>query len=130
MKLRGEHRFEAPREQVWECLLDPEVLARTLPGVEKLERTGEGEYAGALDIRIGPVRGRFDGGVTLSNLQAPDSYDLRLRGRGAPGFVDGKGSVELAEDGEATVMRYDLDLQVGGRIAGVGSACSTARRGP
>lgn len=120
MKLSGEHRFEAPRERVWQALLDPEVLAGTLPGFQRLERVGDGQYAGSLALGVGPVQGRFDGRVELSELRPPESYRLSLSGRGAPGYVEGGGLVELSVDGDATLMRYDLEIAVGGRIAGVG----------
>ena len=120
MKLTGEHRFAAPRDRVWQALLDPEVLAGTLPGFQRLERVGDHEYAGTLALGVGPVQGRFDGRVQLTDLQAPEAYRLQMSGRGTPGYVDGTGSVRLTEDGDGTVMSYEIEVNVGGRIAGVG----------
>lgn len=121
VKLQGEHRFDVPRQAVWQALLDPEVLARTLPGCEELERTGDNQFAGALNLRVGPVQGKFQGKVTLSDLEPETGYHLAVDGSGAPGFVKGEGTVRLEDaDGGGTVLRYDLDAQVGGRIAGVG----------
>lgn len=121
MKLQGRHTFEAPREAVWKALNDPEVLARTLPGCERLEEKEPHVYAGALNIRVGPVSGLFQGTVKLRDLEENRGYHLDLNGQGAPGFVQGKGSVTLEDgDGGGTVLTYDLDAQVGGRIAGVG----------
>jgi carbon monoxide dehydrogenase subunit G len=121
MKLQGRHTFDAPREAVWKALNDPEVLARTLPGCERLEETEPHVYAGTLDIQVGPVSGKFQGKVELRDLEENRGYHLSLDGQGAPGFVQGKGSVELEDgDGGGTVLIYDLDAQVGGRIAGVG----------
>jgi carbon monoxide dehydrogenase subunit G len=130
VKLKGEHTFAAPRELVWEALNDPDVLARTLPGCEKLERVEDNRMEGAIDIKVGPVQGKFQGGVTLSDVDPGRGYSLHLKGTGAPGFVDGKGTVAI-EDAPAdraapagtppgTILRYDVDAQVGGRIAGVG----------
>ncbi|MDX1501453.1 MAG: carbon monoxide dehydrogenase subunit G [Thermoanaerobaculia bacterium] len=120
MKIEGEHRFEAAPESVFEALLDPEVLARTLPGIQKLDRVGDNEYRGALDIRVGPVQGRFQGKVSLSEIQPPESYRLQMSGQGPHGFVNGDGAIRLEGDGGGTLLRYDVDAQVGGRIAGVG----------
>lgn len=120
MKIAGEHLFEASREEVWKALLDPQVLAGTLPGFEQLEEVGENEYAGALNMRVGPVQGQFKGRVKLSDLEPPSSYRMKMSGKGAPGFVDGEGSLRLEEEGGATRLHYDIDAQVGGRIAGVG----------
>lgn len=121
MKVQGQHRIAAPRERVWEGLLDPEVLANTLPGAKELRQTGDNHFEGALDIKVGPVQGRFDGDVTLADLDPGQGYTLRLAGKGAPGFVNGQGKVRLSDDEDGgTLVDYDLDAQVGGRIAGVG----------
>lgn len=120
MKVSGEFTFDAPQDEVWEALLDPEVLASVLPGCEKLERTGEDAYEGALKIKVGPVQGKFDGKIGLSDIVPPEGYSMIVDGRGAPGFVKAKAQVKLAADGDQTVMTYDSDAQIGGRIATVG----------
>jgi carbon monoxide dehydrogenase subunit G len=120
VKLEGTYTFDAPRETVWQALLDPEVLARTMPGCEKLEQIGENEYKGALKIRVGPVQGQFEGIVNLSNITAPESYRMQVDGKGAPGFMKGVGEVHLEDQGESTLMHYSGEAQVGGRIASVG----------
>lgn len=120
MKLAGEYRMQVPRAQVWESLLDAEVLSRCLPGFERLERVGENDFEGALDIRVGPVQGKFQGRLTLSNLDPPSGYSLQMKGQGPAGFVNGTGDLQLVDEGEGTLLRYDMDTQVGGKIAGVG----------
>ncbi len=120
MKVAGEHRFDAPPEEVWEALLDPEVLAAIMPGCKKLELTGENQYQGVLDIRIGPVQGQFQGKVRLEDLDPPNGYSMRLDGQGAPGFVKATARIGIAADGDGTNMTYEGDAQVGGRIASVG----------
>ena len=120
MKIAGEYTFDAPRDLVWEALFDPEILASVMPGCEKLELVGENSYEGVLKIKVGPVQGKFNGKVTLSDIQAPDSYHMEVDGRGAPGFVKADAQVTLAEDGDKTVLKYDSDAKVGGRIATVG----------
>ena len=121
MKIQGEHRFSAPRQEVWKALLDPDVLSRTVPGSQGLERVGDNEFKGQLTMKIGPVSGVFQGKVGLENLDPPNGYTLKLDGRGAPGFVNGTGNIRLEDDpAGGTLLRYDVDAQVGGRIAGVG----------
>lgn len=124
VKLQGQHTFEATRDRVWAALLDPDVLARTLPGCEQLEQVEENRFQGALTVKVGPVQGKFNGTVTLSDLVPPESYRLALEGQGPSGFMNGNGTLRLEEVGETvsvqTILHYDVDAQVGGRIAGVG----------
>lgn len=127
MKLQGEHTFDAPRSEVWEALLDPQILVNTLPGCESLEEVGENEFKGALNIQVGPVSGKFDGLVKLLELEPEEGYRLKLDGKGAPGFVKGAGKIRLADaEGGGTVLSYEIDAQVGGRIAGVGQRLLTS----
>ncbi|MCQ3977836.1 MAG: carbon monoxide dehydrogenase [Anaerolineae bacterium] len=120
VKLEGTYTFEAPREVVWEALLDPNVLASVMPGCERLEQVGDNEYKGALKIRVGPVQGAFEGLVNLSDINTPESYRMQVDGKGAPGFMKGVGEVRLEDQGASTLMRYSGEAQVGGRIASVG----------
>lgn len=120
MDLEGSYTFEAPRDIVWQSLLDPDVLTRTLPGCEKLDKIGDNEYEGTIKIKVGPVQGKFKGVVSLSDLNEPDSYSMSVDGKGAPGFMKGTGQVRLEEQGSSTVMHYTGTAQVGGRIASVG----------
>lgn len=120
MKIAGTYEFGAPQELVWQALLDPDVLAQIMSGCQALEMTGEDEYKGQLNIRVGPVQGTFKGTVKLSNLDAPNSYDMRVNAQGAAGMVDGNGSVWLEEEDDKTLMHYSGDAHVSGRIASVG----------
>lgn len=120
MKLEGTYTFDAPRELVWEMLQDPAVLAKVMPGCQKLEKVGENSYAGKLKIKVGPVQGVFKGAVQLSDLQAPHSYVMDVDGKGPAGIVKGKGQVFLEEEEAQTIMRYTGDANVSGRIASVG----------
>ena len=135
MKIQGEHTFDAPRERVWRALLDPEVLARTLPGCERLERTGENEYRGVLNVQVGPVKGQFQGTLQLADILPLEGYHMKLDGSGPSGFMNGQGELRLADAPAGTTLRYDLDAQIGGRIAGLGqrlvesSAKSITRQG-
>jgi carbon monoxide dehydrogenase subunit G len=120
MKIKGRHSFDVSREVVWQALLDPEVLAKVLPGCEELRESAGHTYRGSMNMKVGPVQGQFRGTVKLSDVQPPESYRLDLEGRGAAGFVDGGGAVRLEESGAETIFHYDMDVRVGGRIAGVG----------
>ncbi len=119
MKLEGDYLFEAPVGEVWKALFDPVVLAAVMPGCEKLDLV-DGQYVGDLNIKVGPVQGKFSGKVDLKDMQEPTSYTMLVDGRGQPGFVKATALVRLEAEGENTRMRYDADAQVGGKIASVG----------
>jgi carbon monoxide dehydrogenase subunit G len=120
MKVEGTYTVDGPQDEVWVAMLDPEVLSNTLPGVQQLEKTGDNTYKASMKIRIGPVQGLYTGTVNLSDLSQPESLQLHVDGRGAPGFVKGDGQLRLEAQGEQTVMHYSGDAQVGGRLASVG----------
>lgn len=122
MRIEGEHAFEGPRETVYEILLDPDVLARTLPGTERLERVAEGEYRGAMKVGLGPfTAGRYDVRVRIVDPDPPRGYGMEIHGRGALGHATGTARVDLDQEGpERTRMRYAADLRIGGKIAGIG----------
>lgn len=121
MKVQGTYTFEAPLEVVWRALFDPEVLAKTLPGCEKLSREGN-QFRGDINVKMGPVQGKFQGKVDITNVKELESYTMVVDGRGPAGF--GKATAQLAVHAEAsgstTRLDYDSDVQVGGRIASVG----------
>lgn len=120
MKIEGDYTFAAPRDVVWPMLLDPDILASIMPGCEKLEKVGENEFSGILKIKVGPVQGKFNGDIKLDNITAPESYHIQVDGKGGPGFVKGAGNLRLEEENGNTVMYYEGDAQVGGRLASVG----------
>jgi carbon monoxide dehydrogenase subunit G len=120
MKIEGDYVFDAPRQRVWDALQDPTVLAAILPGCDKLEKIGDESYEGALKIKVGPVQGKFKGNIKLENIVAPESYDMLVDGKGAPGFVKATGNLLLSGDNGKTNMVYSGEAQVGGRIANVG----------
>ncbi len=121
MKINGEYIFNGPREEVWKIVRDPEVLATALPGTQSLEQVGENEYEGEINVRIGPVGGDFSGRIVISDEIPPESYTMSVEGKGKPGFVKGTGHVQLiVQDEDKTLMKYDGDVQIGGRLASVG----------
>ena len=121
MKVEGEYQFDGPREDVWELVRDPEVLATALPGTQSLDQVGDNEYEGAMNVRIGPVGGEFSGKVLISDEQSPESLTMTVEGKGKPGFINGSGDVNLIDQGDGTtLMKYEGELQIGGRLASVG----------
>jgi uncharacterized protein len=121
LRLDGEYVFDGPREAVWELVHDPEALAAALPGAQRMNKISNEEYEGEMNVRIGPVAGLFSGRVIVSDQEPPESYTLSVDGKGAPGFANGTGRVQLIDQGDGTtLMRYEGELQVGGRLASIG----------
>ncbi|MCA9922573.1 MAG: carbon monoxide dehydrogenase subunit G [Anaerolineales bacterium] len=120
MKVQGTYTFAAPREIVWPMIQDPHILTNVMPGCEQLEEIGENQFQGMLKIKVGPVQGTFKGTITLSDITDSESYNVLVNGKGAPGFVKGSGHLKLEGDGDTTILHYDGDAQVGGRLASVG----------
>jgi carbon monoxide dehydrogenase subunit G len=123
MDMRGEYRIPAPRQQVWAALNDPAVLKASLPGCESLERLSDHEFAATVAAKVGPVRAKFNGQVTLSDLNPPESYKITGEGKGgAAGFAKGGADVRLVEEtAEITVLSYTARADVGGKLAQLGS---------
>ena len=119
MQLEGSHTFNAPRQVVWEALMDPAVLAQALPGGDRIEKISETEYRAAMNVRVGPVQGKFQGKIELEDVNPVESYVMKVNGQGAPGFVTGAGTLRLHELEQGTRLDYMGDLDIGGRIAGV-----------
>jgi carbon monoxide dehydrogenase subunit G len=120
MKIEGLQELRAKRERVYQVLTDPEVLRRSIPGCERLEKTSENTYAVTLRAGVGSIKGLFTGNVRLEDLRPPSHYRLVVDGKGQPGFLKGSGDLELEEQADATVIKYQGDVQVGGTIASVG----------
>ncbi len=122
MQMSGEYRIEAPREAVWAALNDPQVLKQAIPGCEEIEKISDTELAAKVKIKVGPVSAKFSGAVTLSDLNPPKGYTISGEGKGGPaGFAKGGAKVRLEEDGAATILYYDVEARVGGKLAQIGS---------
>ena len=131
MDMSGEYRITAPREAVWAALNDPEVLKTCIPGCEDLEKTSDTEMSATVTSKIGPVKAKFKGSVTLDNINPPESYTIKGEGKGGvAGFAKGGADVFLEQDGEQTLLTYKATAQVGGKLAQLGSRLidSTARK--
>ena len=122
MQMTGQYRIEASRQAVWEALNDVEVLRACIPGVEEIEKTSDTGFTAKVRAKVGPVSARFAGEVTLSDLDPPNGYTIAGEGKGgAAGFAKGGAKVRLEDDGGATLLNYDVDAQVGGKLAQIGS---------
>jgi len=121
VKIDGEYIFKGPREEVWRIIRDPEVLATALPGTKRLDKVGENEYQGEMNVRVGPVAGLFSGRLVVSKEVPLSSLTLTVDGRGSPGFANGSGNVILNDQSDGTtLMKYEGELQIGGKLASVG----------
>jgi hypothetical protein len=126
MDIKGEYKIAAPREKVFAALNDQDVLKACIPGCESLEKTSDTEMTAKVKLRIGPVSAAFSGKVTLSDIDPPNGYKISGEGQGGvAGFAKGGAVVKLAEEGAATVLTYEVDAQVGGKIAQVGARLIT-----
>jgi carbon monoxide dehydrogenase subunit G len=122
MDMSGEYRIPAPRQTVWEALNDPEILKAALPGCEELTADGDNGFAAKVRAKVGPVSARFAGKVQLLDLDPPNGYRIEGEGTGgAAGFAKGGATVKLVEDGGETVLTYEANASVGGKLAQIGS---------
>jgi hypothetical protein len=125
VNLDGSAVLHGTPEEVWTVITDPAVLARTIPGCESLQRTGEDEYRLDVAVGVGAIRGTYAGEVRLSDQQRPSSYVMHASGAGAPGNVRAKVAIELQPTDEGTTLTYSADAVVGGPVAGVGQRMIT-----
>ena len=120
MKVEGTYSFAAPRETVWGLLNDPGVLARVTPGVKALTPQGSDTYKATIELAVGPVKGAYDGKVSITDKTAPERMILVIEGGGKPGTIRATGELRLEEQDGRTVVTYVGDAQITGLIASVG----------
>ncbi len=121
MTMTGEVQLAAPRQVVWEKLNDPAVLKACIPGCEELEKTDDGGFQAVAKMKVGPVSARFKGRVMLSDLDPPNGYKISGEGEGGvAGFAKGGAVVGLAEKDGGTLLSYNVDAQIGGKLAQLG----------
>jgi carbon monoxide dehydrogenase subunit G len=121
MTMTGEVQLAAPREAVWAKLNDPEVLKACIPGCEELEKTEDNGFRATAKMKVGPVSARFKGKVTLSDLDPPNGYKISGEGEGGvAGFAKGGATVGLAEKDGGTLLSYNVEAQIGGKLAQLG----------
>lgn len=124
MDMSGERRIEAPREKVWAALNDPEILQACIPGCESIEKISDTELQAKAAVKLGPISARFTGKVLLSDLDPPHGYTISGEGQGGvAGFAKGAAKVALveAEAGAGTVLNYEVNAQIGGKMAQLGA---------
>lgn len=123
MDMTGDYVIAAPRQQVWDALNDPEVLKQCIPGCQTVEKTSPSSFSAEVVAKVGPVKARFTGEVTLSELNPPNSYKITGEGKGgAAGFAKGGAQVTLSDaEGGGTTLQYVVNAQVGGKLAQIGS---------
>ena len=119
VELTGEYEFPVSPDVVWEALQNPDILARVMPGCQRLEKVGEHEFKGNIKILMGPVQGTFQGTVVYSDMQSPESLRLVVNARGPSGIVNGEGDLALTATDTGTLLRYQGEGKVGGRMASV-----------
>ena len=121
MKMNGEKIINASKKDVWDALNNPEKLKLAIPGAENVEKKDDNNLTATVKTKIGPISARFTGNIILSNVNPPTSYTLTGEGTGgAAGFAKGSANVELLEVDEGTVLKYNVDANVGGKLAQIG----------
>jgi uncharacterized protein len=121
MDMTGERRIPAPRLTVWEALNNPEVLKASIPGCESLEKLDDDQMKATASVKVGPISARFTGKVQLTDIDPPNGYRISGEGQGGvAGFAKGGANVALTDDGADTLLSYQVNAQVGGKLAQLG----------
>ena len=121
MTMNGEVQLAAPTQTVWEKLNDVATLKACIPGCESLEKTSDNEMEAVATVKIGPVKAKFKGKVTLSDLDPPNGYKISGQGDGGvAGFAKGGATVKLTPKDGGTLLAYDVEAQIGGKLAQLG----------
>jgi carbon monoxide dehydrogenase subunit G len=126
VKITGSVTVPYPVKAVWDAVLDPAVLVRTIPGCSRLETVAENSYAMTVTAGVAAIKGTYDGTAVLSDLVEPESLVMRLSGAGAPGTIDATVQVALRAADGGTEVSYDADATVGGMVGGVGQRMLTS----
>jgi carbon monoxide dehydrogenase subunit G len=121
MKLTAEQLIPAPRQRVWEGLNDPAILQASIPGCQSLDKVADDKFTATVEVKVGPIGTRFKGAVSLTDLDPPNGYTLLLEGSGGiAGSMKGSAKVRLSDASGGTLISYDVEAQVGGRMAQLG----------
>jgi len=121
MKIEGNYEFKAPRDRVWQVLLDPQIMAQCMPGCESMEEVAPDEFEASVKVGIAAVKGSYKAKVAIKDKQPPSHYVLSGQGSGGPGFMQGDLAIDLEDNGDGTTtLKYSTDAKIGGLIAGVG----------
>ena len=121
MDMQATRSLGVSQQQAWDCLNDPQVLQACIPGCDRVEPTGENQYAIGMTVRVGPVSAKFKGQITLTDIQAPSSYRILFEGQGGPaGFGKGQAQVQLTPQAGGCELAYTVNASVGGKVAQLG----------
>jgi len=120
VKIAGSYTLDAPRERVWQVLLDAKVMAQCMPGCESMNELAPDQYEAVMKVGVASVKGTYKGKVTIKDKKAPSHYVLSGEGSGGPGFMRGDLAIDLEEQDGKTVLKYTTDAHVGGLIAAIG----------
>ncbi len=121
MKLSGSYKLNVKKENVWKALNDPNILKKCIPGCETFDKESDTIFNATATNQIGPMNATFSGSVTLSNIKPNESYTLSGEGQSPVGFANGSANVKLFEEKGQTILSYEVDVNVGGKIAQLGS---------
>ena len=121
MKLTGSYKLNVKKEIVWQALNDSNILKQCIPGCESFDKESSNVFNATVTNQIGPMNPTFSGTVTLSNIQENHSYTLSGEGLSSVGFANGSADVKLIEENGITTLTYEVDVNVGGKIAQLGS---------
>ena len=122
MEMNAERRISANKEKVWEALNDIETLKSSIPGCDVMDAISDTSFNAQITAKVGPVKAKFKFDVTLTDIDAPNSYTINGQGQGgAAGFANGSAAVSLREDGDETILTYHAKAKVGGKLAQLGS---------
>ena len=121
MKLTGSYKLKVEKEVVWKALNDPEILKKCIPGCDVFEKESNTVFNATATNQIGPMNATFSGKLSLSNIQENQSYKLSGEGQSSVGFVNGIADVKLTEENGLTILNYEVDVNVGGKVAQLGS---------
>ena len=121
MTMSGEVQLPAKREDVWAKLNDTETLKSCVPGCEQLDKISDTEFQAIASVKVGPVKARWKGKVRLSDLDPPNSYRISGEGEGGvAGFAKGNAVVGLTDKDGGTLLSYNVEAQIGGKLAQLG----------
>ena len=121
MKLSGSYKLQVKKEIVWKSLNDPNILKQCIPGCSSFEKENDTTFNVTATNQIGPMNATFSGNVVLSNIIENESYTLSGEGQSSVGFANGKADIELKESNGITSLNYQVNVDVGGKIAQLGS---------
>ena len=121
MKLNGSYKLKVKKEIVWKALNDAEVLKQCIPGCDSFDKESDNIFNVTATNQIGPMNATFSGTVTLSNIKENESYTLTGEGQSSVGFANGRADVKLVEKNEITILTYEVSVNIGGKIAQLGS---------